>query len=154
MTESSSAAAPQAGREERTFQAEVQQLLQILIHSLYSHKEIFLRELISNASDALDRLRLEALQDPALLAGDEHLRVRLELEPARRVLRVVDNGVGMSADAAIAKPGLGTSLVEALANQLQAVITVADSNPGTAVSLAHMQIAAGGGNALPAERAV
>ena len=69
-------------------------------------------------------------------------------------LSVTDNGVGMSADAAIAKPGLGTSLVEALANQLQAVITVADSDPGTAVSLAHMQIAAGGGNALPAERAV
>jgi len=78
------------------FQAEVEQLLDLMVHSLYSHREVFLRELVSNASDALDKLRLEALSRPELAPLGERLAIRLEVEPARRVLRVVDNGIGMS----------------------------------------------------------
>jgi molecular chaperone HtpG len=78
------------------FQAEVEQLLGLMVHSLYSHREVFLRELISNASDALDKLRLEALARPELAAAGERLAIRIEVEPAARILRVVDNGIGMS----------------------------------------------------------
>ena len=81
------------------FQAETRELLDLVIHSLYTHKEIFLRELVSNASDALDRLRFEALrgETPDAAAADRSgLRIRLEVDPKRRVLEVDDNGVGMS----------------------------------------------------------
>lgn len=79
-----------------SFQAEVKELLGLMIHSLYSHPEIFLRELISNASDALDKLRFEALTRPELTASEPRLRIRLEIEREPRVLRVIDNGIGMS----------------------------------------------------------
>jgi len=85
-------------QETRPFQAEVSELLDLMIHSLYSHHEIFLRELVSNASDALDKLRLEALSDPELLGVDTRLCIRLEIEPGKRLLRVIDNGIGMSRD--------------------------------------------------------
>jgi molecular chaperone HtpG len=78
------------------FQAEVKEVLDLVIHSLYSHREIFLRELISNASDALDKLRFEGLTDPGLASGEGELRIRLEVEPARRIVRVIDGGIGMS----------------------------------------------------------
>jgi molecular chaperone HtpG len=78
------------------FRAEVQQLLDLMIHSLYSHKEIFLRELISNASDALDRLRFEALTRPELLSKDGKLEIRLEVDEKARTLTVHDTGIGMS----------------------------------------------------------
>lgn len=81
--------------ERREFQAEVTQLLDIVIHSLYSNKDIFLRELISNASDAMDRLRFEGLTRPELLTEDE-LYVRIERDKERRTLTIVDNGIGMS----------------------------------------------------------
>jgi molecular chaperone HtpG len=87
------------------FQAEVSQLLQLMIHSLYSHKEIFLRELISNASDANDRLRFEAIADPALLADDTVLSVWVEGDPAQKTLTVRDNGIGMTREEAIANLG-------------------------------------------------
>ncbi len=87
------------------FQAETRQLLDIVIHSLYSNKEIFLRELISNASDALDRLRFEALTDPELMDADEKLEIRIEADPQARTLTVSDNGVGMSRDEVIANIG-------------------------------------------------
>jgi molecular chaperone HtpG len=87
------------------FQAEVSQLLQLMIHSLYSHKEIFLRELISNASDANDRLRFEAIANPALLADDTELSVWVEGDPAAATLTVRDNGIGMSREEAIANLG-------------------------------------------------
>ena len=77
------------------FQTEVRQLLKLMIHSLYSNKEIFLRELISNASDAADKLRFEALADPALL-GEDELGIRIELDKEQRQLSIVDNGIGMS----------------------------------------------------------
>jgi molecular chaperone HtpG len=92
------------------FQAETRQLLDIVIHSLYSNKEIFLRELISNASDALDRLRYEALSRPELLAGDEELEIRLipdgaGSEETGRTLVIKDNGIGMSRDEVVSHIG-------------------------------------------------
>ncbi len=82
--------------ETHRFQAETRQLLDLMIHSLYTHKEIFLRELISNASDALDRLRFESLTRPELLAGDAELRIRLESDAQARTLTLHDNGIGMN----------------------------------------------------------
>ncbi len=87
------------------FQAETRQLLDIMIHSLYSNKEIFLRELISNASDALDRLRFEALTRPELLEGDEKLEIRLEADRQNRTLTIHDNGIGMNREEVIANIG-------------------------------------------------
>jgi molecular chaperone HtpG len=87
------------------FQAEVSQLLQLMIHSLYSHKEIFLRELISNASDANDRLRFEAIANPTLLAEEPELAVWVEGDPAAGTLKIRDNGIGMNREEAIANLG-------------------------------------------------
>ncbi len=87
------------------FQAETRQLLDLMIHSLYSNKEIFLRELISNASDALDRLRFEALTNPELLAGDEKLEIRIDADRKARTLTISDNGIGMSREEVIANIG-------------------------------------------------
>ena len=87
------------------FQAETTELLQLVIHSLYKHREIFLRELISNASDALDKLRFESLTDPALVAGDERLHVRLETDPEARTLTIHDNGIGMTRDEVVSNIG-------------------------------------------------
>ncbi len=83
-------------QETRSFQAEVSRLLEIVAHSLYSEKEIFLRELISNASDACDRLRYAALTEPSLADGDTNYRVVLTPNKATRTLTVADNGIGMS----------------------------------------------------------
>jgi molecular chaperone HtpG len=85
-----------ASRETLGFQTEVRQLLQLMIHSLYSNKEIFLRELISNASDAADKLRFEALGNPALLEESPDLDIRIEFDPAASTISVSDNGIGMS----------------------------------------------------------
>ncbi|MHC9084601.1 molecular chaperone HtpG [Luteimonas sp. RIT-PG2_3] len=87
------------------FQTEVKQLLQLMIHSLYSNKEIFLRELVSNASDAADKLRFEALTDGSLLEGDGDLRIRISSDPKARTLTIDDNGIGMTRDDAIAHLG-------------------------------------------------
>ena len=84
------------GRETLGFQTEVRQLLQLMIHSLYSNKEIFLRELVSNASDAADRLRFEALASPELLKEDPTLRIHIEYDAAAKTIAVTDNGIGMS----------------------------------------------------------
>lgn len=78
------------------FQTEVKQLLQLMIHSLYSDKEIFLRELISNASDALDKLRFNALQDPAFKGKDQDLKIKVSFDEAQGTITVSDNGIGMS----------------------------------------------------------
>ncbi len=89
-------------KETRGFQAEVKQLLHLMIHSLYSNKEIFLRELISNASDAADKLRFEALDKPELYEGDEAgLAIRVSFDKAARTVTISDNGIGMSRDEAI-----------------------------------------------------
>jgi molecular chaperone HtpG len=80
------------------FEAEVKQLLQLMIHSLYSNKEIFLRELISNASDAADKLRFAALGNDALYEGDSALKIRIEFDKTGRTLSISDNGIGMTRD--------------------------------------------------------
>uniref|UniRef100_UPI0036DF39BD molecular chaperone HtpG n=1 Tax=Photorhabdus sp. RM322S TaxID=3342825 RepID=UPI0036DF39BD len=94
------------GQETRGFQSEVKQLLQLMIHSLYSNKEIFLRELISNASDAADKLRFRALSAPALYENDGELRVRLSFDKEKRSITISDNGIGMTRDEVI--DNLGT----------------------------------------------
>ncbi len=90
-----------AMKETLGFQAEVKQLLQLMIHSLYSNKEIFLRELISNASDALDKLRFESIAQPSLMEGHGELGIRVSADKAARTITVSDNGIGMSRQEAI-----------------------------------------------------
>lgn len=92
-------------KETLGFQTEVKQLLHLMIHSLYSNKEIFLRELISNASDAADKLRFEALSDAALFENDSDLKIRVAFDKAARTLTISDNGIGMSRDEVIANIG-------------------------------------------------
>ncbi|WP_034302108.1 molecular chaperone HtpG [Herbaspirillum sp. RV1423] len=87
------------------FQAEVKQLLQLMIHSLYSNKEIFLRELISNASDAADKLRFEAINDSALFENDPELKIKVSFDKAARTITISDNGIGMNRDEAISHLG-------------------------------------------------
>lgn len=93
------------GQETHGFQSEVKQLLYLMIHSLYSNKEIFLRELISNASDAVDKLRFRALSAPALYECDSELRVRLSFNKEQRILTLSDNGIGMSREEVIENLG-------------------------------------------------
>ena len=83
-------------KETLGFQAEVKQLLQLMIHSLYGNKEIFLRELVSNASDACDKLRFESIADGSLLEEDPQLRIRVSVDPTARTITVSDNGIGLS----------------------------------------------------------
>ncbi|TLD46744.1 MAG: Chaperone protein HtpG [Accumulibacter sp.] len=90
-----------AQKETLGFQAEVRQLLNLMIHSLYSNKEIFLRELISNASDACDRLRFEALNNAALYGDDGDLQIRVSFDKEARTLSIADNGIGLSREEAI-----------------------------------------------------
>ena len=94
-----------AQAQEYKFQAETKQLLDLMIHSLYTNKEIFLRELISNASDAIDRLRFEALTNPELLADVSPFEIRLQTDEQSRTLTVTDNGIGMSREEVIANIG-------------------------------------------------
>lgn len=89
-----------------SFQAEVAQLLHLVTHSLYSNQEIFLRELVSNASDACDKLRFEALNDPSLYEDAPNLEVRVTFDPQARTLTISDNGIGLSQQEAI--DNLGT----------------------------------------------
>ncbi len=112
-------------RETLGFQTEVRQLLQLMIHSLYSNKEIFLRELISNASDAADRLRFEALADETLQSDDPDLQIRIELDKEKQTITISDNGIGMSRDelidnlGTIAKSGTSEFLQQMTGDQKQ-----------------------------------
>ena len=109
-------------KETRRFETEIQKLLDLMINSLYSHKEIFLRELISNASDALDTLRFKAQTDQSLLEGDSDFKIKIEVDPKARSISVSDNGIGMTRDeviehiGTIAKSGTG-KLLEAMAKK-------------------------------------
>jgi molecular chaperone HtpG len=94
-----------AEKETLGFQAEVKQLLQLMIHSLYSNKEIFLRELISNASDASDKLRFEAINNDALYGNDHELKIKVSFDKAARTVTISDNGIGMSRDEVISHLG-------------------------------------------------
>jgi len=121
----SDAAQAQTQAQTMGFQAEVKQLLKLMIHSLYSHKEIFLRELISNASDALDKLRFEALARPELLQDGGELAISIDADPAARTITIADNGIGMSRDEAIehlgtiAKSGTAEFLARMTGDQKQ-----------------------------------
>lgn len=95
----------QQNAETLDFQTEVKQLLQLMIHSLYSNKEIFLRELVSNASDACDKLRFESIDNPDLLEGDGEMRIRVEYDKEQRTITISDNGIGMSRDEAVKNLG-------------------------------------------------
>ncbi len=92
-------------KETLGFQAEVKQLLNLMIHSLYSNKEIFLRELISNASDACDKLRFEAMKDQALFGDDPDLKIRIDVDKTARTITISDNGIGMSRDEVVQNIG-------------------------------------------------
>ena len=94
-----------ASKETLGFQAEVKQLLQLMIHSLYSNKEIFLRELISNASDASDKLRFEGIEHPDWYGDDPDLKIKVSVDQAARTITISDNGIGMSRDEAISNLG-------------------------------------------------
>lgn len=102
MTE---AVADQPQAQTHQFQAEVQRVLQLVIHSLYSNKEIFLRELVSNASDALDKLRFAAVTDASLIDGDSHYRIEIEADEAAKTLTIRDNGIGMTREELISNLG-------------------------------------------------
>lgn len=112
-------------RETLGFQTEVRQLMQLMIHSLYSNKEIFLRELISNASDAADKLRFEALSDEALQSDDPDLKIGIEVDKEKQTLTICDNGIGMSRDelvnnlGTIAKSGTSEFLKQMTGDQKQ-----------------------------------
>jgi molecular chaperone HtpG len=112
-----------SGPDTFTFQAEIKQLLHLMVHSLYSDREIFLRELVSNASDANDRLRFESLSVPALLEDDPELVIRVTVDSGARLLRITDNGIGMSREevidnlGTIARSGTGQFLARLTGDQ-------------------------------------
>ena len=93
------------GSETLGFQTEAKQLLHLMIHSLYSNKEIFLRELISNASDATDKLRFEALENTALYEDEGEVHIRIGVDEEAKTITISDNGIGMSRDEVIANLG-------------------------------------------------
>ena len=95
----------QSASQTLAFQAEVKQLLHLMIHSLYSNREIFLRELVSNASDACDKLRFEALDNGSLYENDSELKIRIGFDAEAKTITIADNGIGMSRDEAIAHLG-------------------------------------------------
>ncbi len=105
LTDNNSPISEKPAPEKMAFQAEVKQLLQLMIHSLYSNKEIVLRELISNASDAADKLRFEALANGALYDNDSELKIRVSFDKDARTVTISDNGIGMSRDEVIANIG-------------------------------------------------
>ena len=94
-----------ASSQTLNFQAEVKQLLHLMIHSLYSNREIFLRELVSNASDACDKLRFEALDTGSLYENDSELKIRIGFDAEAKTITIADNGIGMSRDEAITHLG-------------------------------------------------
>jgi molecular chaperone HtpG len=114
-------------RETHQFQTEVQQLMNIIIHSLYSHREIFLRELISNASDAIDKLRFRAQTEPEILGSDTDLKIKITADKKNQTLEISDNGIGMTHDEII--ENIGTIAKSGTANFLEAV--GASGKPGT-----------------------
>lgn len=109
----------EATKETRGFETEAKQLLHLMIHSLYSNKEIFLRELISNASDAADKLRFEALKNDELFEGDSDLRIRVEFDKKAKTITISDNGIGMNREEVI--ENLGTIAKSGTAQFLQSL---------------------------------
>src|SRR5215213_11521326 len=107
--------------ESRSFEADVAQLLQLMVHSVYSDRDVFLRELISNAADACERLRFEAIANPALLGDDPKPRITLLIDADNRRLTVEDNGIGMSRDEMVEALGtIARSGTKAFMDRVQA----------------------------------
>lgn len=104
-TEGGDQAKQDTAKEQHGFQAEVKQLLHLMIHSLYSNKEIFLRELVSNASDACDKLRFAAVKNDALYEGDSELKIHVDYDAEAKTITISDNGIGMTHDEVIANVG-------------------------------------------------
>jgi molecular chaperone HtpG len=115
-----------AGTQSHQFQAEVAELLSLMVHSVYSETDVFLRELISNASDALDKLRYEAISNPALLVGAEKLAIQLKPDALAKTLTIADTGIGMPPKHS---GGLGMRLVKALIGQLDTTMTIESPVP-------------------------
>src|SRR5512133_1797627 len=109
----------EAKKETHPFKTEVQQLMNIIIHSLYSHRELFLRELISNASDAIDKLRFRAQTEPELLGDDTELKIRITADKKKRTLEIADNGIGMTYDEVV--ENIGTIAKSGTAGFLESV---------------------------------
>ncbi|CAI5529472.1 unnamed protein product [Closterium sp. Naga37s-1] len=102
-----------------TYQAEVNRLMDLIVHSLYSHREVFLRELVSNASDALDKLRFLSVTDPALMAADSELAIRIKADPAAGTITITDTGIGMTKEELM--DSLGTIAQSGTAKFVQAI---------------------------------
>ena len=128
-------------KEKLGFQTEVKQLLNLMIHSLYSNKEIFLRELISNASDASDKLRFAAIADSGLYEGDSELKIRVSVDKINRTITISDNGIGISPEHltrifahgfTTKKDGHGFGLHSAVlfAHEMGGVLNVSSDGPG------------------------
>ena len=105
MSDTQSENQSESSSETLNFQTEAKQLLQLMIHSLYSNREIFLRELISNASDAIDKLRFRAIEDASLLGGDADFCIDITFDKDAGILTIADNGIGMTRDEVIAHLG-------------------------------------------------
>ncbi|WP_234979141.1 molecular chaperone HtpG [Desulfococcus multivorans] len=116
----------QAGKETHQFKTEVQQLLNLIINSLYSNKDIFLRELISNASDAVDKLRFRSQTDPEILGDDTEFKIRIAVDPEARTLTVSDNGIGMTREEVM--DNIGTIAKSGTAAFLEALDKVREQN--------------------------
>jgi molecular chaperone HtpG len=115
--------------ETLAFQAETKELLRLMIHSLYTEKDIFLRELISNASDAIDRLRFESLTNPDLLAGDHKFEIRLEVDKEIRTLTISDSGIGMTREEVVAHIG---TIAKSGTGELKRRLAEDKASPGSA----------------------
>lgn len=113
------ASSQQSGRETHSYQAEVSRLLDLIVHSLYSHKEVFLRELVSNASDALDKLRFLSVTNPNLLGSNTELAIKIRADSDKGILVITDSGIGMTKDELIAS--LGTIAQSGTANFVKAL---------------------------------
>ena len=116
-------------KETMQFETEIQQLLDLIIHSLYSHKEIFLRELISNASDALDKLKFKSQTDQSILGDDTEFKIRIETDEKERTISVIDNGIGMTREEIIENLGtIAKSGTKGFVEALSANKDKADAN--------------------------
>ncbi|HEY5248376.1 MAG TPA: ATP-binding protein, partial [Dermatophilaceae bacterium] len=135
-TDASTAALSNESTETIEFQAEARQLLQLMIHSIYSTKDVFLRELISNSSDALDKLRLAAYQDKDLEVDTSDLHIWLETDPAGRTLTVRDNGIGMTREEVVDL--IGTIAKSGTAEMLGKLRQARESGGGSEQATAEM----------------
>ena len=122
--------------ENHNFKTEVSELLHLVVHALYSHKDIFLRELISNASDALDKVRFESLQDNTLLGSDTVLKIKLIRDDKNNTLTISDNGIGITEEQLRSKNSYGIISMKERTTALGGIFTITgQARKGTTISL-------------------